>query len=129
MKAIRRVGRWTVLFGLACAAACARSDLGASCHLQDESGGEVQAQPGREYLYLGSSECASFACLATPGSNGGYCSQAYAGQGAACPSGMSCAQLNLTPAYLEVMQKRLTPERYQALFGQLSSSWYCVKTK
>jgi hypothetical protein len=25
-----------------------------------------------DYLYLGSSECESFACLATPGFNGGY---------------------------------------------------------
>jgi len=46
-------------------AGCARTDLGAPCHLQDVNGGELRPQPGREYLYLGSSECESFACLAT----------------------------------------------------------------
>ena len=109
-------------------AGCARTDLGAPCHLQDAAGAEVRAQPGREYLYLGSSECQSFACLATPGSNGGYCSQACAGQGSACPAGLTCSQLNLNSTYLDVMQHRLSPQEYQALFGQLSSSWYCVRS-
>lgn len=116
-----------IVLSLTLAAACARTDLGAPCHLQDAAGAEVHAQPGREYLYLGSSECQSFACLATPGSNGGYCSQACAGQGAACPSGLTCSQLNLNSTYLDEMRKRLSPQEFQALFGQLSSSYFCVR--
>ena len=107
--------------------ACARTDLGAPCHLQDAAGAELQAQPGRQYLYLGSSECGSFACLATAGSNGGYCSQACAGAGASCPSGLTCAQLALNSQYLDSMKARLSADRYQQLFGQIGSSWYCVR--
>src|SRR5438445_11504044 len=68
----------TAVVCLTFALACARSDLGAACHLQDANGGEMRALPGRDYIYLGSSECESFACLATSSSNG-YCSQACSG--------------------------------------------------
>ena len=108
--------------------ACARTDLGSPCHLQDARGAEVKPQPGREYLYLGSSECESFTCLATPGSGGAYCSQACAGAGASCPSGLSCGQLSLNDSYLAVMKARLPPDQYQALFGQVTSSYYCVRS-
>ena len=107
--------------------ACARTDLGAPCHLQDAAGAELSPQPGRQYLYLGSSECGSFACLATPASQGGYCSQACPGPGAGCPAGLSCAQLALNTQYLDSMKARLSPDRYQQLFGQVGSSWYCVR--
>src|SRR5205085_1115655 len=80
---------WT-LATLSLLSACARSDLGAPCHLQDATGAELRPQPGREYLYLGSSECESFACLATPGTSGGYCSQPCSGSGVSCPSGLTC---------------------------------------
>ncbi len=83
--------------------------------------------PGREYLYLGSSECASFTCLATPGSGGAYCSQACSGAGASCPSGLSCSGLTLNDTYLAVMKARLPADQYQALFGQVTSSFYCVR--
>ena len=116
-----------MLLTLLLAAACARTDLGAPCHVQDSFGAELTQQPGRQYLYLGSSECGSFACLATPGSNGGYCSQACDGPGAACPAGLTCAQLALNQQYLDSMHARLAPQRYQQLFGQLGSSWYCVR--
>jgi hypothetical protein len=109
------------------AAACARTDLGAPCHVQNAAGAELPPQPGRQYLYLGSSECGSFSCLATPGSQGGYCSQACAGAGAACPAGLTCTQLALNGTYLGSMKARLTPDRYQQLFGQLGSSWYCAR--
>ena len=109
------------------AGGCARTDLGAPCHLQDALGAEVKAQPGREYLYLGSSECESFTCLATPGSSGGYCSQACSGPGASCPSGLTCSQLSLNDAYLTVMRARLPADQYQALFGQVTSSYYCER--
>ena len=125
MTGIRTVLRLTVLL---LAGACARTDLGAPCHVQDVNGAEIQPQPGRQYLYLGSSECESFACLATPGFNGGYCSQACAGQGAGCPAGLTCSQLNLSSAYLDAMKQRLPPDKYTQLFGQLNSSWYCVRT-
>jgi hypothetical protein len=111
----------------ALAFACARSDLGAPCHLQDANGAELRPQPGREYLYLGSSECESFACLATPGAQGGYCSQACSGPGASCPSGMTCQELTLNDPYLSAMQQRLGQTRFQQLFGQLSGSFYCAK--
>jgi hypothetical protein len=107
--------------------ACARSDLAAPCHLQDESGAELRPQPGREYLYLGSSECESFACLASPGSAGGYCSQPCPGEGASCPSGLTCGQLSLNQDYLDAMKLRLPPVRYQQLFGQLGGTYYCLK--
>lgn len=107
--------------------ACARTDLGAPCHVEDAQGAELTQQPGRQYLYLGSSECQSFACLATVGSGGGYCSQSCAGAGASCPSGMTCGQLALNQQYLDTMRSRLTPDQFQQLFGQLSSSWYCVR--
>jgi hypothetical protein len=123
MPALRRVLLLTVLL----AAACARTDLGAPCHVEDAAGAELTAQPGRQYLYLGSSECGSFSCLATPGSNGGYCSQSCAGAGAACPAGLACAQLALNDQYLASMKARLPPDRYQQLFGQMGSSWYCVR--
>src|SRR4051812_42834587 len=107
--------------------ACARSDLGAPCHLQDATGAELRPQPGREYLYLGSSECESFACLATPGTPGAYCSQACSGEGGSCPAGLSCGQLNLNQDYLDAMKQRLPAARYQQLFGQLGGTYYCLK--
>jgi len=122
--AIRRVACLTVALA---AVACARTDLGSPCHLQDETGAEMTAQPGRDYIYLGSSECASFACIATPGSQGPYCSQACSGAGGSCPSGLTCSQISLSPAYLALMKERLGPDRYNALFGQLNGSWYCVR--
>ncbi|MFL5419502.1 MAG: adventurous gliding motility lipoprotein CglC [Myxococcales bacterium] len=123
----RRVASVVLSTVAALSFACARSDLGAPCHLQDANGAELRPQPGREYLYLGSSECESFACLATPGTSGGYCSQACTSSGASCPSGLTCRQLALDPAYLEVMKERLPPDRFQALFGQLTSSSFCAK--
>ncbi|GAC1604174.1 MAG: hypothetical protein NVS4B10_17100 [Myxococcales bacterium] len=116
----------TVLFLTFCG--CARTDLGAPCHLQDASGAELRPQPGREYLYLGSSECESFACLANPGATSGYCSQPCSGVGASCPAGLTCAQLALDQGYLDFVKARLPPDRYQALFGQLAGSFYCVRT-
>ena len=123
----RRLAALCVL-SLTLLGACARTDLGSPCLLQDAKGTTVKPQPGREYLYLGSSECESFTCLATPGSGGGYCSQACAGPGASCPSGLSCAQLSINDAYLAVMKARLTPDQYQAKFGQVTSSYYCVRS-
>jgi hypothetical protein len=126
MSALRTVVRLTLL---SLAFSCARTDLGAPCHLQDALGAEVQPQPGREYLYLGSSECESFACLAARGSSGAYCSQACTGAAAVtCPKGMVCGQLSLSETYLDDMKARLPPARYAQLFGQLNSSWYCVKS-
>ncbi len=119
--------RTVFLMTLFLLAGCARTDLGAPCHLQDVAGAELSQQPGRQYLYLGSSECHSFTCLATPASQGGYCSQTCAGAGAACPSGLTCAQLALDAQYLDSMKARLTPANYQQLFGQVGSSWYCVR--
>ena len=57
MTALRTVVPLTLLL-----LGCARTDLGAPCHLQDDKGAEVLPQPGREYVFLGSGECASFAC-------------------------------------------------------------------
>jgi hypothetical protein len=108
-------------------AGCARTDLGAPCHLQDVNGAELRPQAGREYLYLGSSECESFACLATPGTPGGYCSQACSGPGASCPSGLVCHKLTLDEPYLGAMKVRLPPDRFSAIFGQLNSSYFCAK--
>ena len=123
MAAFRRVVLLTVLL----AAACARSDLGAGCHVENASGGELIPQPGRQYLYLGSSECDSFACLATQGANSGYCSQPCSGSGGSCPSGFTCAQLAIDQDYLSSMKARLSPAQYQQLFGQLGSTWYCSR--
>jgi hypothetical protein len=125
MAALRRVVLLTVLL----AAACARTDLGATCHVENGAGGELVPLPGRQYLYLGSSECESFACLATQGSGGGYCSQPCSGAGASCPSGLACTQLAIDQTYLDAMKARLSPARYQQLFGQLGSTWYCVRSQ
>src|SRR3954451_2019252 len=125
MPATRTVMLLTVLL----LGACARSDLGAPCHVENAAGGEIVPQPGRQYLYLGSSECESFACLATQGANSGYCSQACSGPGGSCPAGMSCAQLALSPEYLATLKTRLAPDRYTQLFGQLGSSFYCVRSQ
>ena len=126
----RRVLRQTLaralLAGL-CAVSCARTDLGAPCHLQDVNGAELRPQPGREYLYLGSSECASFACLASPTSEGAYCSQPCSGPGASCPAGLACGELSLNQDYLAAMKQRLSVERYKQLFGQLGGTFYCLK--
>ncbi|HEX9576351.1 MAG TPA: hypothetical protein VF993_01260 [Myxococcales bacterium] len=48
-------------------------------------------------------------------------------RGASCPAGLTCSQLNLSSAYLDAMKQRLPPDRYTQLFGQLNSSWYCVR--
>ena len=125
MKGIRTVLGLTVLL---LAGACARSDVGSPCHVQDLQGAEITPQPGRQYLYLGSGECETFACLATSGYASGYCSQPCAGQGASCPGGMSCSQLNTSKEYLDAMKARLPADRYNALFGQITSTWYCVKS-
>ncbi|OLC77126.1 MAG: hypothetical protein AUG04_13415 [Deltaproteobacteria bacterium 13_1_20CM_2_69_21] len=125
MAALRRVVLLTVL----ALAACARTDLGAPCHVENGAGAELVPLPGRQYLYLGSSECESFACLAMQGASGGYCSQACSGEGASCPSGLACTQLALSPDYLAAMKARLPPDRYQQLFGQLGSSWYCARSQ
>jgi hypothetical protein len=131
LAAARAVLRSTlaVLLGAAALAvsSCARTDLGAPCHLQDASGAELQPQPGREYLYLGSSECESFACLSTPSTQGSYCSQACSGEGASCPAGLTCGQLNVNQDYLDAMKQRLVPTVYQQLFGQLGGTFYCMK--
>ena len=113
--------------GLFAAAGCARTDLGAPCHLQDANGAELRPQPGREYLYLGSSECESFACLATPGTQGSYCSQPCSGTGGSYPAGLACGQLNLNQDYLDAMKQRLPSDRFQQLFGQLGGTFYCLK--
>jgi hypothetical protein len=120
---MRTVGLLTVLL----LAACARTDLGAPCHVEDAQGAEVIPQPGRQYLYLGSSECGSFSCLATAGSTTGYCSQACAGPGASCPAGLTCQQLAIDSQYLATVKARISPQQYQQMFGQLDSTWYCVK--
>jgi len=116
-----------VLLAGFCAVSCARTDLGAPCHLQDLNGAELHPQPGREYLYLGSSECESFACLASPGTSGAYCSQPCSGQGASCPAALACGQLSLNQDYLDAMKQRLPPDRYKQLFGQLGGTFYCLK--
>ena len=121
------VKQTVVLLTVLLLCACARTDLGAPCHVEDAAGAELTPQPGRQYLYLGSSECGSFSCLATSGSTAGYCSQACTGAGAACPSGLTCEQLALNADYLTTMKSRLPPQQYQQMFGQLDSSWYCVK--
>ena len=126
----RRVLRQTLAAALlagVCSVSCARTDVGAPCHLQDAKGAELRPQPGREYLYLGSSECESFACLATPSTSGSYCSQPCSGEGASCPAGLSCGQLSVNQDYLDAMKRRLLPARYQQLFGQLGGTFYCVK--
>ena len=116
-----------VLSTLLLLGACARTDVGAPCHLENAQGAELTQQPGRQYLYLGSSECQSFACLGTASSGGGYCSQACSGSGGSCPSGLTCAQLALNQQYLDSMKARLSPDRYQQMFGQMGSTWYCVR--
>ena len=123
------VPRTVVLLTVLLVAACARSDLGAPCHVEDAVGGELIPVPGRQYLYLGSSECESFACLATAGSSGGFCSQACSGAGGSCPSGLACTQLAIDQGYLDAMKVRLPADRYQQLFGQLGSTWYCVRSQ
>jgi hypothetical protein len=114
-------------FVLSLTVACARSDLGSPCHLLDAAGAEVLPQPGREYFYLGSSECESFTCLATPGVGSPYCSQACAGPGASCPAGLACGSLSLNTAYLDTMRQRLSAKEFDGLFGQVTSSYYCVR--
>ena len=112
---------------LVLAASCARTDLGAPCHLIDAAGAEIIPLAGREYLYLGSSECGSFACLAPPGSGGGYCSQPCTGVGAACPAGLSCGQLAIDSSYLETLRARLPPAKFDQLFAQLGGTFYCLR--
>ena len=116
-----------LLIGLA--AGCAKTDLGAPCHLIDTAGAELQPQAGREYLFLGSSECASFACLSTPGSGGGYCSQPCAGPGTACPSGLVCGALAIDQGYLDTLKARLPPAQFDKLFGQLGGTYYCLRPR
>jgi len=110
------------------AAACAKTDAGAACNLQDGNGANLTAVPGRQYLFLGSSECQSFACLST-GSGAAYCSQACSGAGASCPSGLVCQELAIDQEYLATVQSRLTPAQFQQTFGQMTSSFYCVRAQ
>jgi hypothetical protein len=121
--------RTVLLLTVVLLGACARTDLGAPCHVQNAAGAEIIPQPGRQYLYLGSSECESFACLATQGASSGFCSQSCSGPGASCPSGMSCTQLAINQPYLDAMKARLPPDRYAQLFSQLGSTFYCVRSQ
>jgi hypothetical protein len=125
MTALRTIALSTLLLF----AACARTDAGAPCHLQDASGANLTPQPGRQYLYLGSSECQSFACLATSTANSAYCSQACSGPGGSCPDGLTCSQLALDQQYLDTVRPRLTADQYQQMFGQMGSTWYCARTQ
>jgi hypothetical protein len=111
------------------AASCARTDLGAPCHLIDATGADLSPQPGREYLFLGSSECASFACIANPGGGGSYCSQACSGPGAGCPSGLVCGALAIDQGYLDTLRARLPPAKFNQLFSQLGGTYYCLKPR
>jgi hypothetical protein len=111
------------------AAACAKTDAGSPCHLQDANGGDLSPAPGRQYLYLGSSECQSFACLSTGNAAGAFCSQSCSGPGGGCPQGMTCTQLALDQDYLDTVKTRMTPAQYQQTFGQLGSTYYCAKTQ
>jgi hypothetical protein len=120
--------RLALLFLLS-AAACARTDVGAPCHLIDPQGGELSQLPGREYIFLGSSECQSFSCLATPGTAGGYCSQSCAGPSASCPAGLSCAALSIDDGYLATLKARLPPAQFDALFSQLGGTFYCQRPR
>jgi hypothetical protein len=124
MPALRTV----VLSTLLLLAACAKTDAGASCHLQDANGAELTPQPGRQYLYLGSADCQSFACLSTGTQAGTYCTQACNANNG-CPSGMTCQVLAIDQEYLATIQARLTPEQFQKLFGQMQSSSYCVRSQ
>ncbi|HEY5677854.1 MAG TPA: adventurous gliding motility lipoprotein CglC [Myxococcales bacterium] len=109
--------------------ACARTDLGAPCHVENAAGAEIIPQPGRQYLYLGSSECESFACLAMAGASSGFCSQSCSGPGGSCPSGLTCTQLAINQQYLDTMKARLPPDRYAQLFSQMGSTFYCVRSQ
>lgn len=124
MLALRTVALSTLLL----LAACAKTDAGASCTLQDANGANITPVPGRQYLFLGSSECQSFACLST-GNGSPYCSQACTGVGSSCPSGLSCQELAIDQEYLATIQSRLTPEQFQQMFGQMASSFYCVRAQ
>jgi hypothetical protein len=121
--------RTVVLSTLLLLAACAKTDLGSACHLQDANGGALTPQPGRQYLYLGSTDCQSFACLSTGSASGMYCSQPCNSTGGGCPSGMTCQELALDQEYLATIQTRMTPQQYQQLFGQMQSSFYCVQSQ
>ncbi|HEX4382470.1 MAG TPA: hypothetical protein VH083_05965 [Myxococcales bacterium] len=124
MPALRTVALSTLLL----LAACAKTDAGAACSLQDGNGANLTAVPGRQYLFLGSSECQSFACLST-GSGAAYCSQACTGDGASCPAGLVCQELAIDQEYLATVQARITPEQFQQTFGQMTSSFYCVRAQ
>jgi hypothetical protein len=126
MVALRTVVLSTLLL---LAAACAKTDLGSACHLQDVNGGALTPQPGRQYLYLGSTDCQSFACLSTGTSAGTYCSQPCGGAGGSCPNGMTCQELALDQLYLTTIQGRMTPQQFQQMFGQMQSSFYCVQSQ
>jgi hypothetical protein len=125
MPALRAVA-FSILLMLA---ACAKTDAGASCQLQDANGANLTPLPGRQYLFLGSSECQSFACIATSGTGGSYCSQTCAGVGSSCPAGLTCQQLAIDQQYLDTVQTRIPPAQFQQLFGQLGSSFYCVRSQ
>jgi hypothetical protein len=124
MPALRTVALSTLLL----LAACAKTDTGSPCSLQDATGANITAVPGRQYLFLGSSACQSFACLST-GSGQPYCSEACAGTGSSCPAGLVCQELAIDQEYLATVQARLTPAQFQQLFGQMTSSFYCVRAQ
>jgi hypothetical protein len=121
--------RTVILSTILLLAACAKTDAGSACHLQDPSGAEILPQPGRQYLFLGSTDCQSFACLANGATGGSYCTEACSGAGASCPSGMTCQQLAIDQEYMSTVQPRLSPEQFQQLFGQMQSSFYCMRAQ
>ena len=124
MPALRTV----VLSTLLLLAACAKTDAGASCQLQDATGANLTPVPGRQYLFLGSSVCQSFACIATD-SNGAYCSQACTGIGSSCPAGLACQELVIDQQYLATVQTRVPAAQFQQLFGQMGGSFYCIRSQ
>src|SRR5256712_13451204 len=74
MAALRGVVLLTVL----ALAACARTDLGAPCQVENGAGAQGGRLPARQYPYLGASEGESFACPALQGPSAGHPSQGRA---------------------------------------------------
>lgn len=127
---MRARGPW---IALSCLAACASSDLGATCHLLRPDGTEVSARAGHDLVQSGSGECDDFACASFDGT-AAVCTRPCAKAGEACENGFTCQPTLLDPALLARLraetegrdEDRDGRDDFEQLAASLTDSLYCA---
>lgn len=122
---------WALMLFLL-APACARTDLGASCHLLSSTNTEVLPTPRQNIVQSGNGECQQFACVSFDGA-AAMCSQPCAHLGDGCGNGYRCRSTVLEPQLMEALRARTQGtdlnhdgvDDYDALTAGLTDSLFC----